>query len=113
MILTILILVLALIIMVFSLWKNDIVVWVLDTITWLVWTYLAVNYASTSSIVSTNPYIPEAIGLIGAGMVLFCLYEDISTTIAILRNRSHPVSYDEEKERNREHIYNITRRRRY
>ncbi len=108
--LTIIIGFIGLVLMAFALWHKDLVIWILDTILWLVWSYLAVNYTNSLTDLS-NSYIPTAVGMLGAGLVLLCVYMDIATVIHNRKKRPQPMSYDEEKEIQRQHIYNITRRR--
>lgn len=110
MILFVVLTIVALVLLGMGLWREDLVIWVLGTIIWFIWTYITVNYAIAIGSTS-NTFIPEAVGLMGVGFVFLCVYKDFSVTLQLLRNRKHPLSYDEEKLQQQNHIYNITRRK--
>jgi hypothetical protein len=91
--------------------KEDLVLWVIDTLLWFVWSYLIYNIASATPITG-NSYIPTAVTLLGAGLVLVCIYKDFSIIISSMRaRRSSPgPTYDEDVQRLRDQIRNRTRR---
>jgi hypothetical protein len=108
---TVLIGVIALVVMGYGFWKEDLVAWLIDTIIWLIWAYMAYNYGEGAF--PDNTYMGTALAILGGAFVLLGIYKDFSCISKLLKDRRGPppMSYDEEKEANRRHIYDITRRR--
>ena len=112
--------VLAALLMIIGFWRDDkqaradaAVVWIIDTIVWLIFTFMLVYWSLIEDVAQYNTYLSSALGLLGVAMVFLGVYKGYSATVAILHFRQGPppLSYDEEKEQNKRHILDITRRR--
>jgi len=105
---------LALSLFVVGFFKPDLVVWLIDTVLWLIWAYMAYNQAVAENVGGANTYIPTALALVGAGFVLACIYKDFAIIISMVKKSTKRMDasaqYDDEKRRNQQHIYNITKR---
>ena len=71
---------------------------------WLVLTYFLV----TAALGSYNTFIPTAVGLFGLSMVIL---HTVMIVMIASANRTHSMTYDEEKEQNRQMIYKLTKKK--